>query len=539
MRINFRKANTLRNLKLEEFSLVRGDHLQPANPESKAAFYKAAPIEGDDMRIRKTTEKPAPPPAKESLAKQIAAAVKTAIEKATTTRTSEYSSSGKSTETWTETSDPAQQANEPTVIVVTDAVEKTQPTQQPTAQPAAEPGAGQVVKTEVVEGLSQALTEALAPITKAIVSFDSRLVKVEKTPVGSRVLKATPGLVVTDTSEQKFPDFTKFLASKSGLTSGQKLSKATITSGGWSYGLSVHEASAFIDYIVDQQVLLKQIRTVKMPDKKYFIDKIGLGGKVLVKGTPGTDPGDTVSLSGPTQVALDAAEVLAIVSIGDDTVEDNIEGEAFVQHLLGMIGRAAGNELEEASVHGDTSVGDAGILDRFDGFYKIAKANGAHVIEAMTDADRFWPGTAAKKATKVIKSIPTKFRQDTRTMGCILAPDAYLDYNDKLAELGYANAWASITGIQDVPIRSIRNVQVPMLKTNMGFTYSSTPYTDGTFVMFTDLRNLIFGIHREIRIEPFRQPRKRCTDYVLSMRCAVNIENGDAIGIYDHAKIAA
>jgi hypothetical protein len=71
----------------------------------------------------------------------------------------------------------------------------------------------------------------------------------------------------------------------------------------------------------------------------------------------------------------------------------------------------------------------------------------------------------------------------------------------------------------------------------MGFTYSATPYTDGTAVIFTDLRNLLFGIHRDIRIEPYRQPRKRATDYVLSMRCAVNIENGDAIGIYDHAKV--
>ena len=55
--------------------------------------------------------------------------------------------------------------------------------------------------------------------------------------------------------------------------------------------------------------------------------------------------------------------------------------------------------------------------------------------------------------------------------------------------------------------------------------------------MLTDLRNLIFGIHRDIRIEPFRQPRKRCTDYVISMRAAVGIENGDAISIYDHAKV--
>jgi hypothetical protein len=529
-------SKRLCNLKLEEFSLVRGDDLQPANPESTAAFYKAQPKAKESSMAEKTQNAPAETPAKTSLAKQIAAAVRGAIQKATVTRTSTSDSTSHSV--WTDTCeepDPAAAgtAAEPgeggTTIVITDAVEKT-------VAPAAP---APIAKTEPAAGVAD-LTEALAPIAKAVTALDSRLAKIEKTPVGSRVLKAngiTQGAQVFDNSEQKFPDFTKFLAAKAGLSAGQKLTKATLSSAGWTYGLSYVEAGNFIDYIIDQSVLLKLCRTIKMPDKKYPVDKLGLGGSVLVKGTPGVDPGDTVSTSGPTQVLLDAQEVLAIVSIGDDTLEDNIEGEAFVQHLLGMVARSAANELEQAAIHGDTGTADTGILDRFDGWYKQAKAAGAHVVEAMTDTDRYWPGDSATKATKVIKAIPTKYRMDVRNLACILAPDAYLDYNDMLAEKAYTDAWASITGIRDLPVRGIKNVQVPMLKTNMAFTYSATPYTDGTCVMICDLRNLLFGVHREIKIEPFRQPRKRCTDYVLSMRCDAKIENGDAIGIYDHAKV--
>jgi hypothetical protein len=106
-----------------------------------------------------------------------------------------------------------------------------------------------------------------------------------------------------------------------------------------------------------------------------------------------------------------------------------------------------------------------------------------------------------------------------------------------LASKGYSEAWQAITGMQDVPIRSIRNIRVPLLKTDMAFTYNSQNYTDGTFVMVTDLRNLIVGIQREIRIEPQRWARKRCTDWVISMRADVKIENADAIAIYDHAKV--
>jgi hypothetical protein len=527
----------LRNLKIGEFSIVRGSDKQPANPEAVALFYKAEPT-AKEKAVAKDTQA-APVQQKKSLAGQLADAVKGVLAKAQTrTVTSNSNSQSTYQENYQEVLDAgdggaaALDGGEggSTTIVITDAVEKTaQPVEK--TQPA--------VAADPIPGVSE-FTKAIEPLVAAVSGIDSRLAKLEAKPIGSQRLKSFPTAgqaTADDGGSAKFAEFTKFLGQVSQLSPGQKLTKATISSSGWTYGLSLVEAGNFIDYIVDQSVLLKQCRTIRMPNKKYFIDKIGLGGNVLVKGTPGTDPGDTVSVSGPTQIPLDAQEIMAIVSIGDDTLEDNIEGDAFVQHLLGMIGRSAANELEQAAIHADSGVADTGILDRFDGWYKLAKAAGAHVIEAMADTDRYWPGTNGAKATKVLKAIPTKYRQDYRNLAWLLHNDLYLDYNDELASKGYTDAWQAITGMADVPLRGIKNIRVPRIKTDMSFTYSATPYTDGTVAICSDLRNLIFGIHRDIRIEPFRQPRKRATDYVLSMRCAVNIENGDAIGIYDHAKV--
>jgi hypothetical protein len=518
----------LRNLKIGEFSIVRGSDKQPANPEAVALYYKAQRKE-TPMLLGKDNA-PAQPK-KMSLAEQIAETLHKVLGKAATTRVSvsEYTSTSRTTDTVEDGAQGAPASNGTATVVVIDSVDKTDP--KPTEKTVPAPAAAD--PAPVVE-----ITKALEPLTQAVVALDGRLAKLESRPVGSQRVKSFPTSVqASDPAGARFPEFTKYLRDVSQLSPGQKLTKATITSSGWSYGLSMAEAGAFIDYIVDQSVLLKLCRTIRMPDKKYNIDKIGLGGNVLVKGVAGVDPGDTVSISGPTQVALDASEILAIVSIGDDALEDNIEGDAFVQHLLSMISRSAANELEQAAIHADTGVSDAGIMDRFDGWYKLAKAAGAHVIEAMADTDRYWPGTNGAKATKVLKAIPSKYRQDYRTLAWLLNNDVYLDYNEELASKGYSEAWRAITGQEDVPLRGIPNIRVPRMKTDMSFTYSSTPYTDGTPVICTDLRNLIFGIHREIRIEPYRQPRKRATDYVLSMRCAVQIENGDAIGIYDHAKV--
>lgn len=524
----------LSNLQLEEFSIVRGSDVQPANPGAKVLAYKTTQRQKEsNSNMAKDT---APAPKAKSLAGQIGDAVKSVLAKAQQTRTttSSYTSESHITETIDDGGAPA--ANAPddgsTTIVITDAVEKSEPAPVVKMQPAAAPAAS-------AEETVAAVTKAMEPLVTVVDKIDERLTAIEKRSVGSQRLKSMGAIGGDNPGGPKFAEFTKYLAAVSGLTPGQRLTKATISTSGWSYGLALDEATAFIDYVVDQSVLLKKIRTVQMKARTQNIDKIGLGGKVLVKGVAGTDPGDTVSISGPTQVQLVSSEVIGIVSVGDDALEDNIEGEAFLQHLLKMIAASAANELEQAAIHGDTSVSDTGILDRWDGWYKLAKAAGAHVKDAMDDSDRYWPGTDGGKATKLLKSLPSKYRQDTRNLAWLLNSDLYLDYNEMLAAKGYGEAFASITGVRDLPLRGIQNVQVPLMKTDMAFTHGATPYTDGTIVMLTDLRNLIFGIQRDIRIEPFRQPRKRATDYVLTMRAAVQIENGDAIAIYDHAAVKA
>lgn len=530
----------LKNLMLDEFSIVKGADYKPVNPEAVALKYKATPTNKET--VMKESKAPAAEQKQKSLSVQIADAVRSVIAKATTTRTYDntYTSNSRSVETVEDGSSAADATADggTTVVVVTDTVEKAAPAVNAAQAPAAAAPADSSAE-DLSSTITKAMETGLSPVAKAVEALDTRLSAIENRSVGSQKVKsmASNNISVDSNASDRFPAFTNFLQKASGLTPGQKLTKATLTTSGWTYGLSFQEAKQFIDFMVDQSVLMKQCRTVIMPDKKYRIDKIGLGGKVLVKGVAGVDPGDTVSVSNPTAVELSAEEVVAIVSISDDAIEDNIEGDAFVQHLLGMVSRAAANELDQAAIHGDTAVADTGILDRWDGFYKLAKSGGAHVIEGMADTDRYWPGGNGAKATKLLKALPTKYRQDYRNLGCILHNDLYLDYMDELASKGYSEAWQAITGMQDVPIRSVKNVRVPMLKTDMGFTYSSTPYTDGTFVMVTDLRNLIVGVHREIKIEPQRFARKRCTDYILSMRADVKIENADAIALYDHAKV--
>ena len=61
---------------------------------------------------------------------------------------------------------------------------------------------------------------------------------------------------------------------------------------------------------------------------------------------------------------------------------------------------------------------------------------------------------------------------------------------------------------------------------------------DGTFGLATDYQNLILGIQRDIRVETDRLPRLRATDFVLTFRADVQMENPDAVVLLENLQVA-
>ncbi len=480
-------ANKLRRIKVNELALVsRGFH--PVNPECKTEIFKSEK-EDTEMSVKELLQKAlgqleaAPPPAAE----------------------------------------PAAPAAEPTVAA---------PAAAPPALAAEENVTKAVAASE--ERIAKAVAEVIQPVAALVKGIDTRLAVVEKS------VPATQRIEVTDLRKaEKFPEFNAFLRSRAGLTAGQRLTKAgidAITTASFTYGMTTEEASAFITNVVDQSALLKRIRNIQLNAHQTKIDKLGLGGKVLRKQAEATDPGLTVSIS-TGQIVFNPKDFIAVVQIGDDAIQDNIEGEGLVQTLLGMVGRAAANELEEALLMADADVADDYILDIFDGIYTraIAQGSGAHITLATGDADRYWPGTDQVKATKLLKTLPSKYRADKSQLAWILHPDLYLDYMDTLAGRESGLGDQSVVGMQDVPLRGIANVQVPLLPTNLTVGQA----TDGTFVLLTLLKNLIFGWRKYVKIEPERKPTLGATNWVLTFRGDCNVEEMDAVAIYKDAKVKA
>ena len=383
-------------------------------------------------------------------------------------------------------------------------------------------------------------------------------------------------------------------------TKAEKIAKAF--NGGDSSGL-VHlntaQADKFIDYVVDESVILKSSRVVRMDTPKKTIGKIGISDKILYPAQRGValDTGKRVQAT-PTSIQLVSQEVIGEVRVLDDELEDNIEGSAFKEHLMKMIAKKVADQLERVALYARKVANPADLLQMFDGFVKLIEATGVVVDANVGFADRY---IDKEKLAKLRKSIDTKYR--TMLNKWYIPDDLAIDYEVKYEasansvrkdgafglEFTKANIMSTerpvikasglVTTLTASPVAGATVINVTAT-TNLSngdtitlalggdkeftttvtaintlaltiadalpFGYSHILATentvkettlDGADVILTPDYNFIYGIQRDITIEPDRVPKERATDFVITMRIDIQVENPEMAGILKNVKV--
>jgi len=288
--------------------------------------------------------------------------------------------------------------------------------------------------------------------------------------------------------------------------------------------LTVAQNNQFVRNLIDQPTLLRQMRVIPMDTPSMEINKIGFGKRILRRGNEGTalsaaavdgtsfDPstsGEYVARAKPqtSKVTLTTKEVLAEVRITYSALEDSIERGNLETTILNMIGERAALDLEELVIKGDTSLNTADdYLDMTDGVLKLATA---HTVDA--DGEAISPAIF----NSVLKSLPTKYRRNRSQMAFFSSMDVEQDYRLALSTRGTGLGDAILTGNQAVPVFGVPLIGAALM-----------PQAN---LLFTNPKNLIFGIQRNIRIEAERLISEREVKIVLSARVAVGIEENDAV----------
>ena len=377
----------------------------------------------------------------------------------------------------------------------------------------------------------------------------------------------------------------------------QKIAKAFNTEAGNSklVHLNTQQADLFIDYIQDESVLLKKVRKVKMNTPIKEIAKINIGEEVLYPaGRSGTKFTGKAVESATDSIQLKSKKMRAKVVILDDELEDNIEGPAFKEHLMRMLAKRAGNQLEKTALYG-RYVGDTtatpnviSTLNQVDGF--LARAG---VIVDASDTNVFDKRSIdLGKLKKLRKSFKNQYRSG---LEIFMSDGLKLDYLEKYQALagyntvnqaGYAGknfidipllredrpvvkvggasttlASANTAGQKTITVASANNIDVGdelvigigtalewvgsvasksgttiTFDTPVPYTYTGNEkvyecLTDGTDVIMTDPNNLIWGIQRDFTLEMDRDADLEANIFYLSIRTDFQVENSEALGV--------
>jgi hypothetical protein len=230
--------------------------------------------------------------------------------------------------------------------------------------------------------------------------------------------------------------------------------------------LNPEQANKFIDFVIDITMLHNNVRVVRFRPESLDIDKIGVGQRVTVPKAEAQAPtirrGVTTS-----KVTLTPVELMTPFEISDNFVEINIEGDSVEDTIVRMMATQTANDMEELMINGytegparlESDMMDGGSATQyvkdsyialFDGWLRLA--DGGNIYDA-SGAD-----VSSTFFSRMINSMPVKFRRTRRDMRFLVSLDHEQLYREKVA--------SRATGAGDAALQSqdaLRPFGVPLI----------------------------------------------------------------------------
>jgi hypothetical protein len=315
------------------------------------------------------------------------------------------------------------------------------------------------------------------------------------------------------------------------------ISTSTIGTGVGGGGLlSPQQSDRFISYIWDATTLGSQVRKVRMRGNEVELDRMSVGERVVRMATEAVDDALAVKVAF-AKVSVSTTKLRLDWELSTESLEDNIEGEAFEDHVARLLSAQAANDIEDLAINGDVNnTGpSASLFKAFDGWRKRLYA-GANVVDAGGDEldrgvfhralramDRKYMARRGGLRWYTSAGLLQDYVYNAEVVDQTAAPTAYVPQADRDAALRDPLA-GSTAGWSPTAPYGIRAQEVPLFP-----EYDiSGPDGQGSDVWLVDPQNLIWGIKREIVVYRQFVPRKDTIEYTMFTRVGCAIENPNA-----------
>lgn len=314
--------------------------------------------------------------------------------------------------------------------------------------------------------------------------------------------------------------------------------------------LNPAQSNRFIDFVVDQSVLMQNSRVVRMRTPSMEIDKLSVGTRLMAKATEATNTGTNAAVTF-SKVSLTSVKLRLDWEISTESLEDNIEGPSLEDHIAQVMARQTANDMDDLLINGNTSSAN-GLLKALDGFVKLALAGGTTVDEGGDNVSR-------STFDRVLRNLPSKYLQRRSELRYFTGPGVV---QDAIYSLGNPNSATEATagapspgsttgdmaflqgamranggpGSTGLSPFGIPLVEVPLMPEAVSGDYSGAAGSHG-YIELTFPNNRVVGIHRDITVYREFQPKTDTIQYTQYMRVACNIENADSYVIAKNVKL--
>lgn len=314
--------------------------------------------------------------------------------------------------------------------------------------------------------------------------------------------------------------------------------------------LNAEQSNRFLDFVIDQSVLMQNSRVVRMRTPTMDIDKLSVGTRIMRKATEATDDGSNAAVTF-SKVSMTSVKLRLDWEVSTESLEDNIEGPSLEDHLAQVMARQTANDLDDLLINGNTSSNNT-LLKALDGFLKLALASGTTVDEAGDNISR-------SVFDRVLRNLPNKYLQRRNELRFFTGPGVVQDAIYSLqnpnsateatagapspgsvtGDMAFlngamrANGGAGATGLAPY---GIPLVEVPLMPEAVTGDYSGAAGSHG-YVELTFPNNRVVGLHRDITVYRQFQPKTDTIEYTQFMRVACNIENADSYVIAKNVKL--
>lgn len=287
------------------------------------------------------------------------------------------------------------------------------------------------------------------------------------------------------------------------------------------------QSDRFIDLLIDESVLLKRIRREKKDNSKGEINKLDLG-TIVTEGAAATSKART---SVPTEavVTYDMVKYRSAFDLRTDFQEDNLEGPAIRDKILGMFTKRMAIDIEMAAIEGDESLstGDAqtnsnNLLGVNDGFNQILVDN----VPAAQQIDAAGAAPSKQLYYEMKRAIPSRYRAAKPMYNWIVPSGPFdkwmLEWSNRETQGGdSALANGTVPGPWGIGM-----LEVPLMPEDLSW---GTSGTDGSQIWLTPFENLILFVRREITIEFERKPRLDLWEATIHYKVDFEVENPDLV----------